>query len=203
VTITVTPQPGTHGDVYQLQWQEVTYDDETETWQPVTEPAEPSPIAKLGAKLRGIFTWTRPIVQYAMPTFDIDSEQINVFEINDTYLFKAYFDNDDLFKTLQQYYNADAYRFELPTDHDTLQHIDDILAEHFYTLNVVEDPEPYCVVMDRNDDHSNILRNTVVKFERGQHNVFLLKDQLSVDQAIEHGATRVTESDTRLPRDLR
>lgn len=201
MTITITPQPGTHGDLYQLQWEEVTYDAETETWQPVTEPDESSLTAKLWAELRDIFTWTRPIVQYAMPTFDVDRDQINVFEVNDTYLFKQYFDNDDVFEKLRHYYNPDAYRFELPTDND-LNQTKEILHDHFYQVNVVDDIEPYCVVKARHSEHEDILRNAVLTYDRGQQTIFLLKDQLSVDQALEQGATRIVDADTRLPRHL-
>jgi len=186
--------PGTHGDVYQLQWQDVRYDDETETWQPVTETSEPSLIAKLRAGLREIVTWTRPVVQYAMPSFEVDQEQINVFEVNDTYVFKHYFDNDQVFDQLQQYYNPDAYRFELPTDND-LHRVEETLEDHFYQANLVDDIEPYCVVKKQYSEHKDILRNAVVKFERGQHNIFLMKDQLSVDQAIEQGATAADDTD--------
>jgi hypothetical protein len=202
VTITIRPQPGTHGDVYQLQWNNVTYDAETETWEPITEPTETTLTARLRAGLQGIFTWTRPIVQYAMPAFDVDRDQINVFEINDTYLFKQYFDNDDVFETLRDYYNPDAYRFEVPTDND-LETVEDMLHEHFYQINVVEDIEPYCVVKGRHSDNEDVLRNTVVKYDRGQETIFLLKDQLSVDQAVEQGATQIVDADTSLPREFR
>ncbi|MFC5133520.1 MULTISPECIES: hypothetical protein [Haloferacaceae] len=136
-----------------------------------------------------------------MPAFDVDRDQINVFESNDTYLFKQYFDNDDVFEKLRQYYNPDAYRFEVSTDND-LETVEDILHEHFYQINVVDDIEPYCVVIDRDQDHSTILRNAVVRLRQGGQHLFVMNDQLSVDQAIEQGATRLTETDTRLPPDL-
>lgn len=132
-----------------------------------------------------------------MPAFEVDTEQINVFEVNDTYLFKHYFDNDDLFDQLRQYYNPDAYRFELP-DRETLQQIDDTLADYFLTTNLVDDIEPYCVAMDRGEDYSDIFRNAVVQFDQGRHTVFLMKDQLSVDQAVEQGATTLAAADVEL-----
>lgn len=194
VRITITPEPGTHGDVYQLQWQDIEYDPETETWHPVTDTPETSLKARLRAQLQEIFTWTHSIVQYAMPTFDVDRDQINVFEVNNIYLFKQYFDNDDVFDQLKEYYNSDAYRFELPTDND-LNRAEQILEDYFYELNHVDDIEPYCVVKEKYSEHRDILRNAVVKYERGQHNIFLMKDQLSVDQALEQGAVPLEETE--------
>lgn len=133
-----------------------------------------------------------------MPTFDVDRKSINVFEINDTYAFKQFFDQDDLFTQLEQYYNENAYRFELPTKAD-LNQVDDLLDGYFYDLHVVDNQAPFCVVIDRDKDHSDILRNAVVRYQRGDHYIFLMKDQLSVDQAVEHGATKLRETDLPLP----
>lgn len=193
VEISITPEPGVDNPTYQLQWQYVTYNHETETWIPVTEEPTTSLLGRLHGCIRRISTWTQPIVRYGMPAFDVDTEDINVFEVNDTYLFKHYFDNSEVFDELRRYYNQDAYRFELP-DHETLQQVDELLADHFYTLNHVDDHEPYCVVMDRGEDYSDILRNAVVRFNQGQHTVFLMKDQLSVDHAIEQGAVPLEDS---------
>lgn len=183
---------------YQVQWRYVTYSHETDTWISVTDDPKSSFLADLRSGVRQIFTWTEDIVRYGMPAFDVDREEINVFEVNDTYLFKQYFDNSDVFDELRQYYNQDAYRFELP-DQATVQQVDATLADYFYTLDVVDDIEAYCVVVERGKDYSDILRNAVVQFDRRQHHVFLMKDQLSVDQAVEHGATPLEQTDIILP----
>lgn len=49
-----------------------------------------------------------------MLSFNIETEEITVFGIGNRYIFKTYFDEDQLFKELEKYYNEDKYRFETP-----------------------------------------------------------------------------------------
>lgn len=42
-------------------------------------------------------------------------ERINVFEVDETCLFKHYFDGKGVFNHLRRYYNNQQYRFEVPT----------------------------------------------------------------------------------------
>ena len=51
-----------------------------------------------------------------MPTFDVDREPITVFEIDEQYLFSHYFEREDVFTALNEYYNGEQYRFEVPVD---------------------------------------------------------------------------------------
>lgn len=128
-----------------------------------------------------------------MPSFDVDSETINVFEVDGTYLFKQYFDRDEVFSELQEYYNSTSYRFEIPEDE--LDSVRETLEEYFYELEVVDDVEEFCVVKEKYTEHADILRNSVWQTSRGDYNVFLVKDQLSVEQAIEQGATKLEDTD--------
>ena len=70
-----------------------------------------------------------------MPTFDAEQEQITAFVFDQTYLFKQYFDKDDLFQQLERYYNSDKYRFEVPEE--KLSEVNQILHSFFYNLKVV------------------------------------------------------------------
>lgn len=128
-----------------------------------------------------------------MLTFDVDRQEITVFEVDDTYLFKEYFDRDDVFDAIKTYYNNDKYRFEVPEDKlDTAQQI---LDEYFFDLRIEDDLHNYCVVMEQGEDYSDVLRNSVVTRRRGSSVVFLMKDLLSVEQAVEHGGRRLSETD--------
>jgi len=62
-----------------------------------------------------------------MPTFDVDPEQLIVFEVGDEYLFSQYFEQQDVFEDLREYYNDTEYRFEVPEDEfDTVrEHLED------------------------------------------------------------------------------
>lgn len=127
-----------------------------------------------------------------MPTFDIDQTEITAFEIDDTILFKHYFDQQDAFYELKDYYNNDKYRFEIPEE--GLELIQQILDKYHCTLQLVDDHEPYCVVVQKGDDYTDILKTAVLTKERSGHLIFLLKDELSVEQALEHGAARLSNA---------
>jgi len=128
-----------------------------------------------------------------MPTFDIEPEEITVFPIEDEYWFSHYFDRTDLFETLREYYNEDAYRFEIPAE--AFEEVREDLAEEYIDLVVVKDLDSYCVVIEQYTEYGDILRDSVAHWERQGHVFFLLKDDLSVREAVEHGATRLTETD--------
>jgi len=129
-----------------------------------------------------------------MPTFDVDREQITVFKLDDTYVFKQYFDHDALFDGLRPYYNEAEYRFEVPNS--AFNDVQDLLQEHFYELEPVSELEPFCVVWPKDGDQPDVLYKTAVlsHTHKGYH-VFLLKDQLSVEQAVHEGAERLAETD--------
>jgi hypothetical protein len=133
-----------------------------------------------------------------MPSFEVDRETINVFDLGENYLFKQYFEQDELFADLQRYYNNEKYRFEVPQD--AFETVVARLEEHFYDPVPVEEVEPFCVVKQKYTDHPDILFKTAVaKHSVSDHTAFLLKDQLSVEQAIEQGATRLAETDLDSP----
>jgi len=128
-----------------------------------------------------------------MPTFDVEREEITAFEVDSTYLFKQYFDRDDVFDALNSYYNSDKYRFEV--EEGELGKVQQILDEYFFDLQIADDLENHCVVMEQGVDYSDVLRNAVLTKRRGDAVVFLMKDLLSVEQAEEMGARRLSETD--------
>lgn len=128
-----------------------------------------------------------------MPTFDVDREEINAFEVDGTYLIKQYFDRSDVFDALASYYNSDKYRFEVKVDE--LDEVRQKLEKNFYDLKIVEDLDKYYVIMEQGVDYSDVQRNAVLTKRRGDHVVFLMKDMLSVEQAEEMGARRLSETD--------
>lgn len=132
-----------------------------------------------------------------MPSFDVDRERINAFEIDDTYLFKHYFDQDDVFAELRRYYNESEYRFEVPAD--ALTEVQALLEDCFVELTVVDDVEPFCVVKCKYTDHPDVLfKASVLQREQSDYNVFLMTDQLSVEQAVNNGATRVADTNLEI-----
>ena len=129
-----------------------------------------------------------------MPSFDVDREQVNLFRVEDRYLFKQYFDQDKVFTALRDYYNQDDYRFEVPPD--AVEEVKQVLREHMFEPVVVDAPAEFCVVYPKYTDHPDVLFKTAVlqRSKRDKH-LFLLKDQLSVEQAVNNGATRLADTD--------
>ena len=128
-----------------------------------------------------------------MPDFDIDKESIVVFHIGDEYLFSHYFDRQDIFTAPQEYYQDENYRFEVPED--DFESVQQRLEDAYYKLTVVGELEPYCVVIDKYDEHAEILRESVATWERRGQRFFLMKNELAVKEAIERGADRLTETE--------
>jgi hypothetical protein len=128
-----------------------------------------------------------------MPSFDVEPEQLVVFEVDDEYFFSQYFEQSDLFEDLRGYYNHTAYRFEVPEEEfDTVrEHLEDA----YYEPVIMTDLEPYCVVIDKYDEHAEILKRSVATWERQRKRFFLMKDDLAVKEAVERGAERIGNTD--------
>ena len=129
-----------------------------------------------------------------MPSFDVDREQVNLFRVEDRYLFKQYFDQDTVFTALRDYYNQDDYRFEVPPD--AVEEVKQVLREHMFEPVVVDAPAEFCVVYPKYTDHPDVLFKAAVlqRSKRDKH-LFLLKDRFSVEQAVNNGATRLADTD--------
>jgi hypothetical protein len=128
-----------------------------------------------------------------MSSFDIEPEQLVVFEVDDEYLFSQYFDHTDLFEDLREYYNDTAYRFEVPEEE--FDAVRERLEDAYYDPVIVTDLEPYCVVIDKYDEHAEILKRSVATWERQRKRFFLMKDDLAVKEVIERGAERISDTD--------
>lgn len=132
-----------------------------------------------------------------MPTFDADTTEINAFEVEgaDLYIFSQYFDHEEIFSELREYYDSEHYRFEVPTDE--IDDVEAFLGEHFYDLQRVAPAaiEPYCVVKPKYTDYADILRNSVYHTSRDDQNVFVMQDRLSAEQAVEQGAMPLADAD--------
>ncbi len=128
-----------------------------------------------------------------MPEFEVTAERITVFHVGDEYLFTHYFDREDVFDELRAYYDRSAYRFAVPADE--FEAVREFLETEYFEPVVVDDLEPYCVVTEKYTEHADILRNSVAHWERADHLFFLLKDELSVREAVERGATPVEETE--------
>lgn len=128
-----------------------------------------------------------------MSTFDVDHERLNVFRIDDEYLISHYFERKDIFESLQEYYNEGEYRFEIPAG--DFEAVKAQLEDEYYDPVVVEDLEPYCVVKEQYTEHAEILKQSVLNWERRGHLFFLMETELAVKEAVERGATPIEETE--------
>ena len=125
-------------------------------------------------------------------------EQVNVFEVDETYLFKHYFDGADVFNRLKRYYNNQHYRFEVPPDE--FQELRSFLADQGYGLVVVDAIEEFVVVVKKYTSHpENIFKQSVIQRSVDDYNCFLMTDQAAVEQACNDGAIRLAKTDFDSP----
>ena len=125
-------------------------------------------------------------------------EQVNVFEVDESYLFKHYFDSEEVFDRLKQYYNNQQYRFEVPPDE--FENLRSFIEEYGYGLVVINVIEPFIVVVKKYTAHpDNIFKSSVIQRTVNSYNCFLLTDQAAVKEAVQDGAARFTETDLENP----
>ena len=125
-------------------------------------------------------------------------EQVNVFEVDETYLFKHYFDGAEVFDRLKRYYNNQYYRFEVPPDE--FQELRSFLADQGYGLVVVDAIEEFVVVVKKYTSHpENIFKQSVIQRSVDDYNCFLMTDQAAVEPACNDGAIRLAKTDFDSP----
>jgi hypothetical protein len=76
-----------------------------------------------------------------MPTFDIMENRpgINIFKLNKAYYFKHFFDNPELFRELEPFYEKQHYRFKMATAGERNK-VMKLLDMKGFDLNIIEDP---------------------------------------------------------------
>lgn len=121
-------------------------------------------------------------------------DRINVFERQDGYVFKRYFDTKSVFQRLRSYYNDDHCRFDIPRF--AYPSVVAFLEDNGYRLVIVDDTENYVVAVKKYSAHPNrIRRRSVSSWSDTDYNYFLLKDRAAVDWAVMDGAVRVADND--------
>lgn len=125
-----------------------------------------------------------------MPEQGEGIERINVFRTSGSLVFKHYFEEYELFAELQDYYSGN--RFEVPIA--SFGGIRETLNEYSYDPVIVEDIEQYCVAVRRYTEHPDTLfKNSVIKKETTDYNIFIMKDLASKERAIQEGAVPLNE----------
>jgi len=119
--------------------------------------------------------------------------RVNAFNVGDAYLFRHYFEGDAVFARLREYYEANEYRFAVPTSE--FDGVRRFLDEYGYDLAPVAELEPYAVVVRKYTAHpENVFEESVLRRSHGEYTLFVMRDEAAVDRAVEDGAVRLRES---------
>ena len=59
-----------------------------------------------------------------------------------------------------------------------------------FDATLIEDPSKYIVKIDRTNRYAPILKNSIEQTETGNVRLFLMKDMVSIEQAVGYGAER-------------
>lgn len=126
------------------------------------------------------------------------NNQINVFLIEQAFVFKHYFDGEEIFNRLKQYYNNNQYRFEVPIE--DFESIKTFLEDRSYELIIIDSIEEYLVVVKKYTAHpDNIFKSSLDQRSINEYNCFLMKDNRSVERAITNGAIPLSETTFESP----
>jgi hypothetical protein len=122
-------------------------------------------------------------------TFDVTERRakINAFRIGRIWTFKHFFADKEIFKELADHYSRDRYRFEFLTEHERDEAFEKLKSRGF-EIHVVEDLAGYVVSLYKRSKYAPVLKDSVEYVETKEERVFLMKDPVSVEEALQFGA---------------
>lgn len=124
-----------------------------------------------------------------MPSFDVTEKRprINIFKLSGAYYFKHFFDDTELFRELEPFYEKQKYRFKMPTAGERNK-VMKILDKKGYDPTLIEDPEPYTIEISKYQKYGELLKNSVENYPMRDKIVLVMKDMAWVEQAVAMGA---------------
>lgn len=128
-----------------------------------------------------------------MPIFNAEKEEVSAFNLEDTYIFKTFFQEDSVFNQLQKYYNKYKYQFEVLEENQKKR--EQLLDKYYYELEVINKFEDYCAVAEKETISSDILRNSVVRKQRKKHEISIMKNEIPEKRVLKHSAERIEKSE--------
>ncbi|MFA4935244.1 MAG: hypothetical protein WC568_05350 [Candidatus Methanoperedens sp.] len=124
-----------------------------------------------------------------MPMFDITEKRpgINIFKLNKAFYIKHFFDNPELFRELEPYYEKASYRFKMATTGERNK-IMKFLDMKGYDPTIIENPAPYTVEISKYTKYGELLKNSVESYPLRDKIVLVMKDMACVEQAVAMGS---------------
>ncbi len=128
-----------------------------------------------------------------MPLFDVTEKRphINIFKLSSAYYFKYFFDDPEMFKELEPFYEKARYRFKMATVGERNK-VMKLLDMKGYDPTLIEDPAPFTVEISRNQKYGELLKNSVESYLLRDKIVFIMKDIAWVEHAVAMGAIRAS-----------
>jgi hypothetical protein len=124
-----------------------------------------------------------------MPSFDMTNNRpsINIFKISGAYYFKHFFNDPELFRELEPFYDKSRYRFKMATAGERNK-VMKLLDMKGYDPTIIEDPAPFTVEIGKYQKYGELLKNSVDNYPLWEKIVFVMKDMACVEQALAVGA---------------
>jgi hypothetical protein len=124
-----------------------------------------------------------------MPSFDITEKRplINIFKLGGAYYFKYFFDDPELFRELEPFYEKARYRFQMATAGER-NNVMKLLDMKGYDPTLIEDSAPFTVEISRYQKYGELLKNSVESDPLRDKILLVMKDLVWVEQAVALGA---------------
>ena len=124
-----------------------------------------------------------------MPSFDLELKRprINIFKLGSAYYFKHFFDDPELFRELEPYYEKVNYRFKM-TSAGARNKVMKFLDRKGFDPNIIEDAAPYTVEIVKYQNYGELLKNSVESYPLRDKMMLIMKDLVWVEQAVKMGA---------------
>ncbi|MDO8727190.1 MAG: hypothetical protein Q7J35_14065 [Candidatus Methanoperedens sp.] len=115
--------------------------------------------------------------------------RINFFKLNKVYYFKHFFDDPELFRELEPYYEKASYRFKMASA-GARNKVMKLLDRKGFDPNIIEYPAPYTVEIGKYQNYGELLKNSVESYPLRDKVVLVMKDLVWVEQALVMGAKK-------------
>jgi hypothetical protein len=124
-----------------------------------------------------------------MQSFDVTNKRpcINIFRVSGAYYFKHFFDDPELFRELEPFYDKSRYRFKMATAGERNK-VMKLLDMKGYDLTIIDDLAPFTVEIGKYQKYGELLKNSVDTYPLREKIVFVMKDMECVEQALAMGA---------------
>ena len=133
------------------------------------------------------------LIIFAMTSLDITQQRprINIFKLNKVYYFKHFFNDPELFRELEPYYEKASYRFQMASA-GARNKVMKYLFRKGFDPNIIEDASPYIVEIGKYQNYGELLKNSIESYPLRDKIVLVMKDIEWVEQALSMGAIKKT-----------